>query len=129
MAEQSPYAGSVFAPNYNTDLGALEPIFRGWLAQKNVPFNAEAGQTDYDMRGFWRSLMAGDPRATSAVSPNDDKVHYPDYWKTPQHETFSADSQWAGPVAPQWNAQDQLVSPGGKIMKDERAPLSGFFKR
>jgi hypothetical protein len=47
-------------------------------------------------------------------------MHYPDYWKTPLHETFSADSQWAGPVAPMWNELDQLISPGGRILFDER---------
>jgi hypothetical protein len=92
-----------------------------WAARNNVPF--DPSQTaDYDMRGFYRALMAKDPRATSAVNPNDQRMHFPDYWKTPYHESFSNESKWAKPGAPMWNAQDQLEAPSGRIVFDERKP-------
>jgi hypothetical protein len=45
--------------------------------------------------------------------------HYTDYWKTPYHQSFSAGSQYAGAVAPQWVNSTQLASPGGRILFDE----------
>ncbi len=63
----------------------------------------------------------GDPRAVSSINPNDNMMHYPDYWKTPFHESFSHESQWATPGAPIWNELDQLVTPDGKVVFDERA--------
>jgi hypothetical protein len=109
------------ASGFNTPLGQLDEFaFRQWVQDNGVPFQPDAPQTDYDMRGFWRGLQQQNPRAVSAVNANDGMMHYPDYWKTPQHETFSADSQWAVPGAPKWNDQDQLVSPGQRILYDER---------
>jgi hypothetical protein len=99
-----------------------EQLYQAWVAQHNVP---TAGN-DYDMRGFYRGLLSGDPRAQSAIDPNDARMHYPDYWKTPYHETFSNESQWATPNAPAWNEQDQLVSPGGRIVFDDKS--QGLFK-
>jgi hypothetical protein len=109
------------ASQFNTPLSQLDEMaFRQWVARNNVPFNADAPQTDYDMRGFYRALQQQDPRAMSAVNPNDNQMHYPDRWKTPLHQTFSNESQFAVPMAPRWNSLDQLVSPGGRIMFDER---------
>jgi hypothetical protein len=114
----SPYA---VPGNYSTQLQPLDEMaFRQWVAQNNVPFNPNAQQTDYDMRGFYRGMQQQHPRATSAINPNDQQMHYPDFWKLPTHRTFSQDSQWAQPVAPRWNEQDQLISPGGRILFDER---------
>jgi hypothetical protein len=111
------------AANFNTDLGDKEPQFRQWVKDNKVPFDPDAkGPTDYDMRGFWQALQADDPKAKSAIDPNDQRLHYPDYWKTPYHETFSNESQWADPkTAPAWNDKDQLVSPDGKVLFDDRA--------
>ena len=105
---------------WNTDLGPQEQAFRDWVKNKNVPFDPKQGVTDYDMRGFYKALMANDPRARSAIDPNDQRLHYPDYWKTPIHETFSNQSQWATPSAPHWNGLDQLISAAGKVMFDDR---------
>ena len=114
----SPYARQ---GNYNTSLPFLEEMaFRSWVAQNRVPFNPDASNSDYDMRGFYQALQSGDPRAASSVNPNDQRMHYPDMWKTPLHRTFSAESKYAGPVAPQWTADDKLISPGGRILFDER---------
>jgi hypothetical protein len=110
------------ATGFNTQLDPLnEMAFRQWAAQNKVPFNPDAPATDYDMRGFYQGLQQQNPRATSSINPNDQQLHYPDYWKTPLHSTFSQDSQWATPVAPRWNEGDQLVAPGGRILFDEKA--------
>jgi len=114
----SPYAQPGAQP---TELGPLDEMaFRQWVAQNQVPFNPDRSGQDYDMRGFYRGMQQQHPRAQSAINPNDQQMHYPDYWKMPTHQTFSQDSQWALPVAPRWNEQDQLVSPGGRILFDER---------
>jgi hypothetical protein len=106
---------------YNTPLSPMqEMMFRGWLKQNGVPFQPEAGVTDYDMRGFYQALTQGDPRAASSINANDGMMHYPDTWKTPHHRTFSQGSQWAGEMAPRWTEDDKLVAPSGRILHDER---------
>ena len=104
--------------------------YRQWVKDNDVPTNPDAkGQQDYDMRGFWLGLQHQNPKAQSAVDPNDNRLHYPDYWKTPSHETFSNESQWAKPDSPGWTDDDKLVTPGGPVLYDDRAPkpkIPGF---
>lgn len=105
---------------YQTPLNIKEQIgFYNWIEKNNVPYDPSP-QADYDMQGFYKALQAGDPKATTAINQNDKQIHYPDYWKTPYHQTFSNESQWALPGAPSWNNQDQLVSPSGDIVYDEK---------
>lgn len=108
-----------------------EQRFGEWLAQNNVPFNPRDAVQDYDMRGFWKGLQSGDPRALTAVNPNDRQLHFPDTWKTPFHETFSADSQYATPYAPRWKADRfQVTNRGihkGEIIFDDQAPRGNAF--
>lgn len=102
-----------------------EQFFRQWVAHNKVPFDPNAsGPQDYDMRGFYQGLQQQNPKAQAAIDPNDSRMHYPDFWKTPAHETFSNESQWASPSAPAWNSKDQLVGTGGRIMFDDRAKVS-----
>jgi len=96
-----------------------EQQFQQWVKQNNVPFDPSP-QADYDMRGFYKGLKAGDPHARTGMNSNDGKLHYSDYWKTPYHKSFSAESQWATTGAPRWNEKDQLVLPSGQIVLDER---------
>lgn len=106
---------------YNTPLPPPdEQAFRAWLQQNKVPFDPSAAMTDYDMRGFWGALQRGDPRATSSINPNDQQLHYPDYWKTPMHQSFSRGSQWATPDAPYWTPDEkQLIDRYGNVIFDE----------
>lgn len=138
FARNAPYAKAPTGPTaapYNTQLDPVSELaFRGWLAQNNVPFQPDAPVTDYDMRGFYKGLMSGHHMAKQAVDPTDNRMHYSDFWKTPYHETFSGaggqfthGSQWARPVAPQWNAQGQLVSPGGRILFDDKTDPSSLM--
>lgn len=119
-----PYAtGSVV--DWNTRLSPQdEQDFRSWVAQNNVPFDPSAGVTDYDMRGFWLGLKNGNPHARTGIDPNDHRMHFSDYWKTPLHQTFSNESKWATPGAPHWAQNDQLLFPNGTVVFDDRYPSS-----
>lgn len=116
-------AGRQPGASYNTTLDpGQEKFFRMWVAGNHVPFNPDATEPqDYDMRGFYQGLQQQNPKAMSAIDPNDGLMHYPDYWKTPIHQSFSNESQWAPASAPAWNAQDQLVSQGGRVIFDDQA--------
>jgi hypothetical protein len=109
--------------SYNTQLDPSQELaFRAWVQKNKVPFDFQQKLNDYDMRGFYKAMASGDPRAKNAVNPNDGRLHYPDYWKTPYHNSFSNESQWADPAkAPSWNEKDQLVLPDGTVVFDERA--------
>lgn len=120
---------SLFAPysSYMTPLpNGQEMAFRQWVSRNNVPFDPSP-VADYDMRGFYRALMSGDPRAISGLNPNDGQMHYPDYWKTPFHQSFSNESKWNVTGSPMWNQQDQLVNSSGQIVFDERKPAQTLF--
>jgi hypothetical protein len=118
-AHRSPFAPN---PGYRTQLPLLDEFaFRQWVKDRGVPFDPDHEPQDYDMRGFYRAQAQGNPLATNAVNPNDQQLHYPDYWKTPLHETFSNESQWALAGAPGWSG-NQLITPGGRIVYDEENP-------
>jgi len=120
-------AGRQPGANYNTPLDSgTEQFFRQWVMHNKVPFNPDAtSPQDYDMRGFYQGLMQQNPRAQSAIDPNDSRMHYPDFWKTPIHQTLSNESQWAPSNAPQWTPNDQLASPNGRVLFDDRAQNAG----
>lgn len=121
IAERNKAYTKEGASGFNTPLKPGEETkFRQWVGENKVPFDPDKKESDYDMRGFYRALQAGDKKATSAINPNDKKMHYPDWWKTPMHETFSRDSQWATSDAPTWNKKDQLVTKDGEVLYDER---------
>lgn len=122
-----PYAKPVGFGGFTTLLSVPEEQqFKAWVKANKVPFDP-APNADYDMRGFFRALQNKDPAATRAVNPNDGKMHYPDTWKTPYHESFSNESKFANPkTAPRWNSQDQLVDPTtGAVVFDERKKYAG----
>jgi hypothetical protein len=95
---------------------ADEQAFQQWAKLHGAPVTP-----DYDMRGFWRALRQGGPtNAATGIDPNDQRLHYTDTWKTPLHESFSAESRFAGPGAGRWNDLDQLVAPDGRVLFDDR---------
>jgi hypothetical protein len=109
---------------YQTQLAPVdETRFQQWVKANQVPFE-DSPTADYDMRGFWQALQQGDPRAATAVNPSDQRLHFPDVWKTPYHATFSNESQYATPNAPTWMGNDRtgymLVDRLGNIIHDER---------
>ena len=105
---------------YTTTLDPTEEqAFRAWVATNNIPFNPADPVADYDMRGYWRDVAAKGGAGT-ALNPNDHQVHYPDTYKTPYHQSFSAESRYATPQAPAWANDHQLTRPDGKVVFDER---------
>jgi hypothetical protein len=116
--KNQPYAIAGF---YNTKLSPQEEVaFRTWVKRNRVPFDPNASIADYDMRGFWKGLMSGDSKAVTGINPNDKQLHFSDYYKTPYHKSFSAESKYAKQTAPRWNERDQLVLPDGTVVFDER---------
>jgi hypothetical protein len=99
-----------------------ERRFQQWVADNDIPFDP-GPKADYDMRGFWIASQSGDPRATTAVNRTDGQVHFPDTWKTPHHETFSDESEYAQPGAPAWR-NNLLLAPNGRVVADERPPIA-----
>ena len=102
-----------------------EKQFQQWVKENDVPYKpglpaSAAGNRDYDMRGFWKGLQEGDPHAKNAIDPNDGKMHYNDFWKTPYHESYSRQSKFATPDAPDWDKEDRLVDKNGKVIYDDR---------
>lgn len=94
-----------------------EAAFQQWVKDNKVPFDPSP-KADYDMRGFWQALQNKDPRAATAVSEYDQKLHFPDVWKTPYHETFSDESIYATKDAPKW-VGDKLIDYYGRVIADE----------
>lgn len=89
--------------------------FQSWVKRNNIPFNLQDKTPDYDMRGYYKALMAGNPQAQQAFSNN----HFPDTWKTPYHQTFSNESIYANPlIAPHWSG-NKLFDVFGNLVKDE----------
>lgn len=127
MASPNPMlAGRQPSSSFDTHLNALEEMaYRQWVKDKQVPTNPDAtGPQDYDMRGFYHGLQQDNPKARAAIDPNDSRMHYPDFWKTPMHETFSNESQWAPANAPSWTPDDKLVTGGGRVLFDDRQQMS-----
>ncbi len=100
-----------------------EQQFRQWVSHNKVPYDtaqpywAEHNR-DYDMRGFYKGLMEGDPHAVSGINPIDKKPHFTDYWKTPYHESFSRESRLATPDAPSWVMDRRLLDKYSNVFFD-----------
>lgn len=121
FAGNQQYAAMPGRENYNTQLPQMDEFqFRQWLQDKQVPFNPSAAGQDYDMRGYWQGLQQQNPRAMSGMNANDGRMHFSDNWKTPYHKSFSNESKYAAPNAPQWVSDSQLAAPNGRIVFDER---------
>lgn len=118
-------------PSLNTSLDpGEEEFFRQWLTHNKVPFDPNAGASDYDMRGYWKGLQQGIPQSRpSALDPNDGRPHYPDYFKNPSHETFSNESRMATEGAPQWEGNQ--LQQGGRIVHEDRrlGPFEQLLKQ
>lgn len=97
---------------------------------------------DYNMPQFFQaSEITGDPRYSSSVNPNDQKLHFPDAFKMPNHPTFSTDSNYYDsqlmPQTPTWeggplpdgrNESWTLRRPSGEVIEQEN-PFSDALIR
>ena len=96
-----------------------EQQFRKWVQEKQVPFDPEEKASDYDMRGFWQDMQAGNERAQSSIDPYDGRLHFGDHYKTPLHRTYSNESRGALPTAPKWSEDGRyLVDHQGQTVFD-----------
>ena len=94
-----------------------EEDFLKWVDKRKIPFDPNDPFPDYDLRGFYKAMLSGDEKATSGINPKDNKMHFSDYWKTPYHESFSNESQWATKDAPAWINNKLVDIKTGKILK------------
>jgi hypothetical protein len=107
-----------------------EQKFQQWVKKNSVPFEDDLSPTStYDMRGYWKAMTSGDDRAKQSLNQSDQKMHFPDIWKTPYHDTFSNESIYATPDAPKWKGNDKsgwdLVDKSGKVVFSEKQQKEG----
>lgn len=121
-----PYTDPKWGGNFQTQIPLAQMVaYLSWLKQA-APWvvNPETGR-DYDYAGFWLAQQAGYPMAQTTTNPFLNETHFPDYWKTPFHATFSNESRYAKPNAPHWE-EDRLTDSKGKTLftesKHRRAP-------
>jgi hypothetical protein len=91
-----------------------ETKFQQWVKDNKIPWQ-DSPTADYDMRGFWKAQVSGDPNAQRAAN-----LHFPDTYKTPYHRSFSNESKYATPAAPRWVNNNQQVDPHGNVTWDDR---------
>jgi hypothetical protein len=112
-------------PIWQTKLTQLpadqEQAFLNWVKENKIPFDPNSKNQDYDMRGFYLSLLQRDPKAVTSENQYDQAMHFPDTFKTPYHETFSEESIFAGDKAPRWDGS-KLIAPTGETIVDESIP-------
>ena len=105
-------------PNWQQQMTQLSPeqeaAFTQWVQANQVPYNPNDKYPDYDMKGYYLSLQQGQAPQAS-VNTTDQQLHYPDTFKTPYHESFSKESQWATEGAPEWQGE-RLVAPSGELV-------------
>ena len=95
--------------NYPTILAPEEESqFQAW-AKKNKVRLDPGWNEDYDMRGLWKS----NPNITP-----DERGHWPDTYKLPNHSTFSNQSIYATPDAPRWYGR-YLINNQGRMLANE----------
>lgn len=105
---------------------ADEAEFQKWAKAnpKAVEGELDNPQADYDVRGHWLAAKKGDPAAKLTMNKWDGKLHGSDKWKTPYNGSFSRESIYATPNAPQWKG-DKLVTADGQLVTDE-TPKGGM---
>lgn len=108
------------AKSFKTDLGKNEAGFQTWIMQNKIPFDPSDAKSDYDMRGYYKALLDGDTAAHQSLNDNDGRMHFPDTYKTPYHQSFSNESKYATPDAPSWANDSQLVDKNGNVVFDEK---------
>lgn len=100
--------------SYTTKLDPkMETSFQKWVKANRIPWQ-DSPTADYDMRGYYKAMISGDPKAKRASS----NLHFPDTWKTPYDRSFSNESMYATHDAPHW-VGNTLVTPDGRVIFDE----------
>jgi len=109
--------------SYQTKLSPRqEQEFQGWVWKNKIPyylhFPPDQSMQDYDMRGFWKDMKAGDLEAKQDPTT----LHFPDKYKTPYHESFSNQSKYATPEAPSWTG-DYLFDKNNNLVYPKDAGM------
>ena len=102
-------------PPYQTQLSPADELdFRQWVVKNKIPFDltwpSDQSKQDYDMRGYYQAMNAGDPSAQQSSNG-----HFPDTWKTPYHESFSNQSKYATDDAPRWKGTILIGAQGQRL--------------
>jgi hypothetical protein len=124
MREQMLARNMAYAhPDWQQQMTQLSPeqeaAFLQWVQSNKVPFDPSDKYPDYDMRGYYQSLQSNPQATQAAINPATQSLHYPDTFKTPYHESFSSESQWAREGAPSWQ-DNKLVSPTGEVVFEDK---------
>ena len=99
---------------YSTKLNPIEEaLFRTWATKNKVSLDPGWNE-DYDMRGLWKA----NPNATP-----DERGHWPDTYKLPNHPTFSDQSIYATSNAPHWYGNRLIDFKGNLIADETKSPL------
>lgn len=108
--QNAPYA--VQGPWRTSLHPQLEQLFRQWVRTARVPFDPDARQSDYDMRGFFKAMVSGQQPVWLGG-------HFPDTFKTPRDTTFSGESQYINPQNPppfSWNGDNLVDTSSGRLI-------------
>jgi len=94
--KQTAFAGTAKS-NFNTGLTPSQEVaYQAYRAN----LGPQGTDNAYDLRGYWLSneYMQGD-------GSHQQGAHFTDYWKKPNHETFSTGSRYSTPehMGGQWN--------------------------
>lgn len=89
-----------FFNEYNTPLSdSEEKEFQSWATSTfNNNVNQQLG--NYDLRGAWKAIKAGDVKFS-------ENGHLPDKYKKPNHPTFSNDSQYSRHDGGEWKENNK----------------------
>ena len=97
-----------------------EDAFEEWVKRYRVPFDVNAGVSDYDMRGFWKHT-GGAPYAGHGA-------HFPDTFKTPYDTMFSRESRYATRDNPfDWVGNDLVNVHTGKLISAQARAQGGMI--
>lgn len=76
----------------------LEKMYRGWILTNNIPES-----NDYDMRGFFLDSLMNPKDARTGINAADQRLHFTDKWKLPNHPAFSGESIYSRTTQdPRW---------------------------
>lgn len=132
---------------YNTELTPEEDTaYRQWA--KSIGKNPALEEKDYDLRGYWKDVVHGNPRlpekmqqqvqAIRAENAAGGTTHFTDRYKKPSHPTFSDQSIYHGPnlggkVDEQggtWDMKNKTFDPGlSNLAHHSPQELREYFRK
>lgn len=139
--------------DYSTQLSPdEEKDYQKWA--KSVGKNTKNEEQDYDLKGYYKDFVRGNPDAPSwiqtlanahkwkvekGLEPSEDKGgHLPDIYKKPNHPTFSTGSIYHDfptdtryrPIGGKWDKENKIFTPGPSNMEHwDRRTLQNYFAK